>query len=300
MDWDVEPIYLDVHDERVSPLLRHRRDDADRTEEPPRPAWAMGDGNDYLILWHPRDVASGSSHPGMLIREADWAPWQLTLALWRRNESLSPLEAGLVLGDLLDRGVDRDELLVAMDDFLGLPRSGEWLRCYTGFRDLPESTRRALHEGEVDPRHVRFINQCPEPLQPLLHQLMGEGRLSLSVQETRRLMEATRRLDDEERQRITSELREKLEAKQDPDHPRQVGRAFLEDVTRQAYPRTTERRESFEETLEELDLEGSIHVQPPDNFEGDYIDFRIRCYRDDDLDDLGEALKECQPLLEYV
>lgn len=296
---DVEPIVLDADRGEPIELLRLRRSRSGEELPIEYPTWVVKDGEDYLILWQPHGSSDGDQRPAMVLKESDWPAWKLSLRLWTRFDPPSPLEKGLIIGHLSEKEVPEEEILGAMNELLDLPRSKEWLTCYARFPELPDTVQTALHEERIDPRHVRFIQQMPDELaDDFLHEL-GKGTIDLSVQETRKLMEALRRLGEDEINGIRTELRELVDEETD-NPPRERGRELLESAQERAFPRTTERRNNFEKELDDLDLPGRINVSPPKNFEGNYLDVRIRCTRDDSIEDLAEELKRCRPLLDYV
>jgi len=260
--------------------------------------WVLKERRDYVELWSPPSRTDNDDLITAVVVEDPSKPvWWLTLKLWNHYRSPSNSEMGHVFNHLLNRDTSREDLLLAMDEILDLPRSDSWLNLYANIPDLPESIQTKLHQNELDPRHIQYLQSIRDPLRNALIQAVGEGSLSLSVQETRQLSDGARRLSDDQLESIRNELLNELD---DSKSAGEVGRSFLKTIREQAYPRTTGRKQDFHEKLDDLDVHGQIDVRPPKNFEGDYLDFRIRCRRNQSLEELSEELKSCQPLLQFV
>lgn len=267
-------------------------DDARRL---PEPWWVRPSDEGLCGLWYPRGQPRSDSVPAVIVTELEDPPRLLTLRLIARHGDLSPLETGRLLDYLHARGYTVEELARRAAGPLGLPAAKVWVETYRRFPDLPDPVRGRLHREELDPRLIRYLLDVPDRLREPLWDALGEGRIDLTVQQARRLSEALRRLprardaDWEERRSVRSD-----------EEPRETGERWLGEARRLAFPETDRRERAFYRDLKALDLDGRIRVDPPDRFEGDYLDFHLRCHRDQNLSDLAEALKSCQPLLEHV
>lgn len=284
---------------RPSPMLEACRlgkgeggDDARRL---PEPWWVQSSGEGLHGLWYPRGKPPSESVPAVIVTDLEESARWATLRLIARHGNLSPLETGRLLEFLHDRGCSAEELTRRAAKHLDLPAAPVWVETYRRFPDLPDTVGQRLHREELDPRLIRYLLDVPDRLRGPLWDALGQGRIDLTVQQARRLSEALRRLprdrdaDWEERRSLRSD-----------EAPREAGERWLREARRLAFPETDRRERAFRRDLEGLDLDGRIRVDPPDRFEGDYLDFHLRCHRDGNLNELAEALKSCQPLLEHV
>lgn len=259
----------------------------------PEPTWVAHFGENPVTVWSGRSDSHRGPSAVLLIEEPSSPAWEVVLEFWNRYRTVTNLEKALVVSRL--RSTLSEEAQRRMADLLDLPPSEPLLNALETVGDFPEKFRERLHEDEVSLRMVRYLNQLPDKVRGFLARGIADGRLGFSVQEIRQLEEAVRRLTDDQRDDWLDRV-----GKIDEEHPRERGRTVLRKTREMAYPRTVERTERFRETLEDLDLDGRIDVSHPDNFEGDYLDFRFRCRRDDDLVKLSEELKRCKKLLQHL
>lgn len=263
----------------------------------PAPWWIREaeSGSGFRLLWNPRGEDPRTSVAAVIPRDSDRPDWWITLALESRRSTMTPWETARALCSFRNRGWDVSKITDRVAPLLDLPESQTWVEVYLDFTDLPDAVTRRLHRGDVGPRMLRYLMEAPGSVRAPLFDAVGDGRVDWTVQQGRVLAEALRRLSDEERTAWVDHLRTVS-----GENPRERGAALLDEARRRAYPETTRREDAFRGSLRDLDLDGRIDVVPPDNFEGDYLDFRIRCRRSDDLTELAEELKTCQPLLEHV
>lgn len=281
------------------PLLEACRVDLPGTGEEsgtlPEPWWIRSGNGALRALWYPRNPTREGRVPAVFVEESDRSDRSLTLTLLRRYEVLSPLETGRLLAYLHEKGESIEDLARNAAPRLGLPAAETWVEVYRRFPGLPEPVRDRLHRGDLQPRLVRYLLEVPSHRRAPLLEAIGDGRVDLTVQQARTLSEALRRLPREE------ELRwEEGRIPCDDEDPRATGKRWLDEARRLAFPETHRRERRFQKALDGLQLDGRIRVDPPPQFEGDYLDFHVRCGRDEDLTELAEALKSCRSLLEHV
>lgn len=291
----------DVAAEQVPPcplLEASRVEGPDSREDPPGPPepwWLRATDGAPRALWYPRDPVREGTVPAVFVVDPEPSDRSLTLTLLGRRETLSPLETGRLLAYLHDGGDTTENLARNVAPRLGLPASETWVETYRRFLDLPDSMRERLHREDVEPRLVRYLLEVPPRHRRPLVEAVGEGHVDLTVQQARTLSEALRRLPRER----DPDWKKHLAPRTDED-PRDAGERWLSEARRLAFPEIHRRERGFREALDDLELDGRIRVDPPPHFEGDYLDFHLRCRRDEDLNHLAEALKSCRPLLEHV
>lgn len=282
---------VEVEELTEVPLLEKCRlpSDADADLQP---VWLIESSSDPRPVWIPRGAAEGESREALIVEASGLEEWELTLTLWNRYRGPDPVEAGMVLEHLEVGPRGRHRLL----DLLELPNADEVLDAYRQFPALPTTLRDPLRDGDLSPRLFRYLQRVPDDLEADLIDLLAVDTRVLSVQDTRRLSEALRRLPPEK----YDDFREQVNYPDEDRSPRDVGEELLESARRLAYPEVAKRRKDYEEDVTELDLDGRIDVSPPKNFEGDYLDVSLRCHRGESLEKLAEEVKKCQKLLEHV
>jgi hypothetical protein len=260
--------------------------------EPPVPVWVRSGAERVQPIWMPPGWDDGETVEALVLGETSRSDWSLTLSFWNRYGGLNPVEKGKVLRELSPEGSDRARLL----DQLDLPGAQEVIRAHRELPDLPEPLRAQVASGDVSPRLFRYFFRIPDNLRPDLMDMLNRDHRIFSVQDTRQLAEALRRLSPEKYESFLSAI----EPPEEDVHAREIGQTVLEEARKRAYPELNQRRNEFERDLEALDLDGRIDVEHPSNFEGKYLEFSFRCERDEDLEPLAEEVKKCRTLLEHV
>ncbi len=273
------------------PLLKNCREFSEGSSEP-IPVWIRDDADESRPIWMPDGWSDQDTVQALAIHDRSRPDWSLTLYFWNRYGGPNPVEKGRILRECSPEETERSRLL----DQLDLPNAREVLDAYRKFPELPETLREQVATGEVSSRLFRYFYRIPEPLQPALLDLLSAYHRTFSVQDTRQLAEALRRLAPGEYDCFL----EQIEYPQEDESARAVGQMILDEARKRAYPERNRRREKFEDDLESLNLDGRIQVEPPKNFEGNYLEFSFRCERDEDLSSLAEEVKKCQKLLKHV
>ncbi len=274
-------------DERHHPLLDFWRPGVHPSTPVP---WATLKGSDS-ILWPPPDEPRERSSVVEVSR--DQPDWRTVIELWNHRAKMTSVESGHVLGWLRDEAPEPIGPRESME-VIGRDPSEVWYSTLLETLELPDTLRARLDADDLSLRTIRYLRELPESWKRPIYREMAEERFRLSVQEFRQLVEASHRWTGEEEEWLD------LFHQTTADNPKERGKQFLERIRRRVYPTLHEQRESFEEDLRELDVSGRIRVSPPKNFEGDYLDFSLRCGRNDSLPELAEELKKCEPLLEHV
>ncbi|MFB6345823.1 MAG: hypothetical protein ABEK50_08645 [bacterium] len=281
-------------DGQLHDLIRNcRRSDAD--SEFIEPTWVAQSDGDWIYLWSDSPPNGTQDPPLLLVEQCDRPDWETVLVLWRRYRELTPLEKGLIISYLPKETVEANRKRLA--ELVDLPASGPLFEALQKIDQLPKQLQDKLHGGQFSLRLVRYLMELPDSFYEVVVEGISKKWFKLSVQEMRKLGEATRRLSDEKRKTWIKRVKNLDKADK---HPREVGSTLLKLTRDLAYPRTMKRRRRFEEDLKVLEPDGRISVTPPKNFEGDYLDFKIRCRRDEDIIKLSEELKRCKKLLQHL
>ncbi|MFB6355827.1 MAG: hypothetical protein ABEJ65_04860 [bacterium] len=262
------------------------------------PVWAVSESDFIREVWSPRGTLPSDS-PLVLLQADSEIPNEFrTLKLWTQVGSISDLEKGLVLNYLEEKlDYNQQEIFNNVLEILEIPRSEVWYETFTFMVKLPERLRKRVHENGISRSFVRYLKDVKSPLKKELIDHITEGTLTVSTQQMRQISEATRRIDDDNLSRCIDDLKSIV---QSSNNARKSGERVLNYLREKAFPRLMERRQNFKKELEKLDINGRITIDPPENFEGDYLDVSLRCKRDDDLESLSEAVRTCKPLLKYV
>lgn len=275
------------------PLLS-LRDEGENKCELPEPTWVVPREEKSLVVWSADTEPTRPREPILAVREPEGSLRELVLGFWERYRGFSELETARIVEELA--GDLSGEQRRGIADRLDLPPSEPLFEALGDLGEYPRALLDRLAEGELSLRLFRYFPEVPPSLRSKLVDGLAAGTLGLSVQELRQLEEASRRLTDGQRE----EWCERTEELVSEENPREAGKRLLELTRSMAYPRTRKRRQKFQESLEELDLDGRIQITPPKNFEGDYLDVKFRCHRDEDITRIAEELKRCQSLLEHL
>ncbi|GEM_PF-4836636 len=290
---------------KTSPLLDYARQeklsDEKRAEQQKLlPTWVVDEGSELKVLWQPRKFAQTSENRGplLLVEETQPSHIELTLELWQQVDRISALEKGYVLNFLKNKKKSTTSQLKQLaSQSLQIPPAEQWIETYLAFPQLPSELQKQLQDEQISINLFYQLNDLPEELFTLLTQALAEQRLRLTVQEARQLSTAVRRLPRDELPEIIGLARSCLESK---DDLKKQTEKLLNGINKRAYPELTNYRENFSKKLEELDLDGRINVKPPQNFEGDYLDFSFRWSKEEDFEKLLRAIKKCRRLFDLV
>lgn len=258
----------------------------------PQPVWILDREGTSRPVWTPVNIHEKETVQALVIGNTSRSEPVLTLYFWNRYGGPNPVEKGRILRECSPEGSERSHVLEELD----LPNAGEVLEAYRQLPDLPESLREQVAAGEVSPRLFRYFYRIPELLRPDLLDFLNRDPRTFSVQDTRELAEALRRLSPDEYARFL----EQIDPPEEDVNARDIGQKVLEEARKRAYPELNRRRNDFNRDLESLDLDGRIDVNPPNNFEGNYLEFSFRCERDEDLETFAEEVRKCQKLLDHV
>lgn len=243
-------------------------------------------------VWPPEGDPVSEQEPQVL--SEDSPAWVTVLEAWTHRDQIFPGEAGQILSWFHQTKPENHHWRDVMEN-MGFNPSEAWYETYQELSTLPEGLRERIDQEELSVRVVRYLRELPENLKQPLYEAFDQEDFHLSVQETRQLVETGHRLDPDDYD-VWIETLAELTA----EDPRSRGQRFLQRMRNQAFPALQKKQQAFDQDLNQLELSGSIEVRPPKNFEGDYLDFSIRCHRDQDLNALAEELKQCQPLLNHV
>lgn len=277
-------------------LLEVCRDPIQETgeEKLPQPVWLSRERGEDNPVWVPNSPTQKESHPALVIDPEGTSSWVITLRIWRRYNSPNPVEKGRIL-NFLGKKLKTEAQQARLRALLDLPRSEEILEAYRRLPSLPDALCQALRTERISYRLIRYLNRIPDPLDDLLLNILEDRPDLFTVQEMRQLADALRRLPDEDYPNFRSFLETVSEAD---------GELSSEMISDQAqalsYPELKRRTEAFRKEFEALGIDGRIQVEPPQNFEGDYLKFSFRCSRDEELETLAEEIKKCEKLMKHV
>lgn len=284
-----------------NPLLdscRKFKSPAENSPDFSLPPWVQYSGGEFRLLWFPRGKSIDKKQSVFLVEDSEHNWRRLTLLVWQRLETISPLEKAFLLNYFLEEtDISRQKVKRNYMELLELPGAEEWLEVYQFISDFPKPLQNRVQTGDFSPRLARHLLELPDQIRGLLVDLLSEQQLYLTVQQGRKLREALRRLPDAKLEKVQGRLETDPEESIDP---RQRSSTLLEFVEELAYPRLQEYRRDFEATKEKLNLDPRLRITPPNNFEGDYLDFAFRCHRDESLSGLVDSLRKCEELFKHV
>lgn len=263
----------------------------------PQPIWLCTINDSNEPVWFTSRHRQTASDRALILENNESPRWWLTLLFWNRYDPPGPVEKGRILNYLNERIEPAEDRWNHLYDILDLPAAEDVLEAYRWLPTLPSKLRHLLTEGEASPNLFRYLHEVPEPIRGPLVTGLKDAPNMFTVQVTRKLSEALRRVPKSKYDPFIDRLENILT---DDGRPRDRGKKILEEARRLAYPDTTERENQFQQDLDDLELDGRLTVDPPKNFEGDGIKFSFECGRDEDLEKLAEEVKRCKPLFRHV
>ncbi|MGM0380728.1 MAG: hypothetical protein ACQEP7_01970 [bacterium] len=264
-------------------------------EDPPELYWVFESGAKNYLLWQPKNELPVEFEAATR-STAEEPRWKLTIQLWQRYRQISPLEKAFILKHITESFADKNQQN-KVAECLSIPRSDEWLDCYRRLTELDSSLQEEIHDGKISPKVFRYLFQLPRTIyEPLLKDL-EEEKISFTLQQSRQLAEAFRRITKRSENRW-AEIRK--QAYDFSNQRRQRAEKLLELVRKWAYPRLTGKIAEFEEEKNRLNLWSGLAVDPPDNFEGDSLEFNFSCGDEGTLERAVNSLEKCRSLLKFV
>ncbi len=284
---------------KENPLLNYCRQEPPPSGQAdlPHPTWTVKSNKRSMILWFPRPEMN-KSRPVFEIEAGNRCEWKLTILVWKKMEIISPLEKGYILDYLAtETNLKIKTILREYMSLLDLPGGEEWLAAYRFLSQCPRPLQDRFHSGELSAELARYLEPLPVPIREPVIKGLAEEKLYFSVQQLRQLEEGVRRLKPAEQKQAGEQMTHLL--KQDVA-PKKLGQNLVKKVEKTAYPTLNQKWKEFKKDLEKLELDSRLSIQPPDNFEGDYLDFSFRCHRDENLRGIIDSLEKCEELFDHV